>query len=491
MSDGSMNDFDCDVLVIGMGPTGDVLAGLAAQHGLSVIAIDREAEPFPLPRAAVFDDEIMRIFQMLGVAERIEPMCRVPDAYTFVNPEGQVLLDFKLGGVSPISGWRQSFLLHQPTVEGILRERLGTLGVDVRLRTALVSLEQDEAGVTARLAEGGIVRAHYAIGCDGGRSPVRDALGVGMFDYEFDEPWLVIDTIVEGDAALPLTCQQIADPKRPATYLAMSPPRYRWEFMMNPGETAESLTSAQKVRDLLAPWGCADRVIIERKAVYRFHGLVAHHWRVGRVLLAGDAAHQMPPFAGQGMCSGVRDAANLAWKLAAVVRGEATAALLDTYQSEREPHVRAIIETAIAMGRVVCLRDPAAAAERDAAMLARKAAGEQDVQMAYPDLSGGALTDSPGAGGLFPQPTLTDGRRLDDVLGQGAWLIGHGTMPEAGLIAVDLDAGDAAPFAPPLAEWLSRRRARAVLVRPDRHVFGTAADSATLATQWRRALGSG
>ena len=458
-----------------------------------MIALDRETEPFPLPRAAVFDDEIMRIFQMLGVAEEIEPLCRVPESYTFVNAAGQVLLDFKLGEISPISGWRQSFLLHQPTVEAILRQRLLSLGVDVRLRTAFESLIQDAAGVTVRLDSGDTIRARYAVGCDGGRSSVREVLDIGMFDYQFDEPWLVIDTIVEGPADLPLTCLQIADPQRPATYLAMSPPRYRWEFMMNPGETAESLTSPQNVRALLAPCGCEDRVEIERKAVYRFHGLVANQWRLGRVLLAGDAAHQMPPFAGQGMCSGVRDATNLAWKLAAVVHNRASEDLLDSYQIEREPHVRAIIETAIAMGRVVCLRDEAAAAERDAAMLARKAAGEQDVQMAYPDLAGGALTDSPGAGALFPQPVLADGRRLDDVLGSGPWLIGKGVVDTPGLTVVNLEADHAASFAAPLSAWLEHLGASVVLVRPDRHVFGTGkreSDAMGLVAQWQQTLGT-
>jgi 3-(3-hydroxy-phenyl)propionate hydroxylase len=243
--------------------------------------------------------------------------------------------------------------------------------------------------------------------------------------------------------------------------------------MLLPGENPSEIATDDSIRALLDPWKCFERLKIERRAVYRFHGLVARQWRSGRILLAGDAAHQMPPFAGQGMCAGVRDAVNLAWKLRAVVRGEAAPALLDTYQLEREPHVRAVIEIAIAMGRVVCLLDPAAAAGRNAQMLARKAAGERDIALAFPDLKGGLLTELPGAGTLFPQWVTTSGR-LDDVLGAGAWLIGSDAV--------------LAPFAGAVEKWLENHASAAVLVRPDRYVFG-AGSAAALADRWRAMLG--
>jgi len=214
---------------------------------------------------------------------------------------------------------------------------------------------------------------------------------------------------------------------------------------------------------------------VERKAVYRFHALVADRWRDGRVLLAGDAAHQMPPFAGQGMCSGIRDAANLAWKIAAIVRGEAEDSLLDSYQIEREPHVRAIIETAIAMGQIVCLLDEAAAAQRDAGMLARKASGAQDVSVTYPDLAGGYLTDTAFAGALFPQPVAADGARLDAILGRDPVLIARLPVVHdaVGVRMLDLAAPELRPFAAAIAAWLDAAGVEAVLIRPDRHVFGT------------------
>jgi 3-(3-hydroxy-phenyl)propionate hydroxylase len=479
-----MSGFDCDLLVVGLGPVGDVLAGLAKLHGLSVIAIDKEATIHPLPRAAVFDHEIMRIFQMLGVSQEIVRHCRVPDRYQFVTAGGEVLLDFELAEIRPESGWAESYALHQPAVEAVLQARVAALGVDVRRGVSFRSMTQDDDGVTATVdgpSGASELRARYLVGCDGARSPVRDAVGVALFDFGFDEPWLVLDTICKAPGDLPMTMTQICDPKRPVTYMPMAPPRFRWEFMIKPGETPSDMLEDAAIQALLAPWGCADRVQVERKAVYRFHALVAESWRQGRVLLAGDAAHQMPPFAGQGMCSGLRDACNLAWKLAMVVKGQADDAILDTYQAEREPHVRAIIQTAIAMGRTVCILDEAAAAARNAGMLAERAAGVQNISIRYPDLQGGLLTTTPAAGALFPQ-ALDGERRLDEALGLTPVLIGR-DLPrgdDAGIRRLELGDPALAPFADALGGWLEAHGAAAVLVRPDRHVFGTGEPDALL-----------
>jgi 3-(3-hydroxy-phenyl)propionate hydroxylase len=483
-----MSGFDCDLLVVGLGPVGDVLAGLAKLHGLSVIAIDREADIHPLPRAAVFDHEIMRIFQMLGIADEVRSHCRVPDRYEFVTADGEILLDFELADIRPESGWAESYALHQPAVEAALQARIIALGVDVRRGVSFQSMSQDGDGVTAAVdgATGAAqIRARYLVGCDGARSPVREAAGVTLFDFGFDEPWLVLDTICEEPGDLPKTLRQICDPKRPVTYMPMAAPRFRWEFMIKPGEAPADMLEPSAIHALLTPWGCADRVAVERKAVYRFHALVAKAWRRGRVLLAGDAAHQMPPFAGQGMCSGLRDACNLAWKLALVIKGEADAAVLDTYQTERDPHVRAIIETAIAMGRTVCILDEEAAAARNAGMLAQRAAGVQNISIRYPDLKHGLLTTTPGAGALFPQAISGD-QRFDQVLDLRPTLIGR-QLPAAsapGVRSLELDDPILSPFAASLESWLQTQdAAAAVLVRPDRHVFGTG-DPEALLQDW-------
>jgi len=467
-----------DVLVVGLGPVGDVLAGLLRLHGLSVIAVEKNVAPFPLPRAAVFDHEIMRVFQALGVAEEIAAVSRVSDSYQFVTAGGDILLDFQLDPAHPVSAWAESYAFHQPAVEAILRNRLVELGADIRLGVSVTDLAQDEHGVTAALSDGTSVRAKYLAGCDGAASRVREAVGAKLFDYGFDEPWLVLDTVLK-TGTMPLRMQQICDSRRPVTYMAMAAPRFRWEFMLKPGEDPAEMLGDAKIADLLAPWGCLNRVSIERKAVYRFHALVAAQWRVGRVLLAGDAAHQMPPFAGQGMCAGIRDAANLAWKLKLAVAGGID--LLDHYQTERAPHVREIIEMAVAMGRVVCVLDEQAAAARDAGMLARKAAGEKDISISYPPLKAGFLHPSPQAGVQFPQ-FLANGARLDDALGLEAVLLSAAPQ-SAGLAEMGLDDPRLAPFSAALKNWLHEHGAEAVLIRPDRYIFGTGT-AASLRAAW-------
>lgn len=471
-----MSGDNCDLLVVGLGPVGDVLSGLAQLHGLSIIAIDKQEQPYPLPRAAVFDHEVMRIFQMLGVEDEIAALCRVPERYEFVNGKGDLLLGFDIAPFVPESGWAESYALHQPAVEAVLVNRVAQLGADVRRGVRLVSFDQYEDGVRARVegADGPYdIGARFVVGCDGASSTVRERMDTPLFDYSFDEPWLVLDTICNVPGGLPLTLRQVCDPKRPFTYMPMSGRRFRWEFMIRPDEDPADLLDDRSIAELIAPWCTRDQVEIERKAIYRFHALVANEWRKGRVLIAGDAAHQMPPFAGQGMCSGIRDANNLAWKLATVLRGEADMSLLDTYQAEREPHVRSIIETAIAMGRTVCILDEDAAAARDAAMIAQRESGAQAISIRHPDLYGGMLTTTPQAGALFPQ-ALANGQRFDTLLDRRPAIIGRNLPARPDIIAAfDLDQPRLAPFAEEIDAWLAGQDA--VLIRPDRHVFGTGA----------------
>jgi 3-(3-hydroxy-phenyl)propionate hydroxylase len=233
------------------------------------------------------------------------------------------------------------------------------------------------------------------------------------------------------------------------------------------------------IERLLEPWNVKGAVTLERKAVYRFNARVAKQWRQSRALLAGDAAHQTPPFAGQGLCAGLRDASNLGWKLAAVVNGHAGDALLDSYQPEREPHVRATIERAIMMGRTVCVTDPKEAAARDARMLADRAAGKSPDRVTdYPPISAGCILEgAPGAGAYFPQ-FVAGALKLDDVLGPGAWLISRNATSDferdrtPPIKSVALDDDIIMPFRGQIADWLERHNAAAVLVRPDRYVFG-------------------
>lgn len=475
-------EFDCDVLIAGGGPTGVTLAVLLAQRGVRVIVAEKEAEIYPLPRAAHLDHETIRILQEAGVADAAIATSRTTPFYDFRNAAGDILLRFEGSDRIGAGGWPVGNMIHQPSIEAALRAKLAEYPcARLNSRWELRDFSDDGTSVTARLAtpEGErTVRAGYLVGADGARSPVREACAIGFEDLGFEEPWLVVDTIVEDYSRLPDRNLQICDPVRPTTCVLMGEGRHRWEFMIRPGETAEAISADAMVEALLEPWDVKGAVRLERKAVYTFRARIAEEWRKGRVLLAGDAAHQTPPFAGQGMCSGLRDSANLAWKLAAIINDGAPDSLLDSYQPEREPNLRATIEMAIMMGRTVCITDPTAAAMRDAQMIAARAAGQSpDGNVAYPPISSGMiLIGTPGAGSYFPQPLGENGERLDDVLGLGHWL----------LTRADLDQPRLAPFRAALGEWFDTHDVDAVLVRPDRYVYGTG-QADDLNKQWSAA----
>ncbi len=476
---------ETDVLIAGCGPVGETLACLLGKAGVKALVVERDHEVYRFPRAAHFDHEIMRIWQKLGIAEAVLPWTRHMYEYEFRNAASDVLLRFDQRGVEAPSGWAPSYMFHQPALEEALRKRVEDFPcVEVRLGTSLKSIDSNAAdGVTATISADGKdeqVRAKFLIGCDGGGSFTRRQIDGELFDYGFDEPWLVIDTVAKDEEGLPPFGIQSCDPKRPTTVMPMSPLRRRWEFMLKPDETPEAMLDDAKIAELLQPWTKPGQVELVRKAVYRFHGLVAKTWRNKSVLLAGDAAHQMPPFMGQGMCSGIRDADNLAWKLIAVLRGDANANLLDTYQQEREPHVRNTIESAIGMGRVVCVQDPQAAAMRDQGMTAARAAQTAPTPLpGLPGLAAGFLHQSKRAGEILPQTSqakLANGQRgkLDDLLTEGFVLLTKQAATDLPTNVKQFILGsDITDETGRLDKWLDEAGATAALVRPDRYVFGT------------------
>lgn len=492
-----------DVAVVGFGPTGATLAALLGQAGLKTWVGDKSHEVYDKPRAISMDHEILRVLQQLGIADAVRPHVEpfTPSEYRGVG--GRLIKRLTMVEPPYPLAWTPSNVFTQPPVEAALRACVaGMANVAVALGTEVVALAQDDghAALTVRDAAGATrsVKARYVVGCDGAWSGVREAAGITLEDLAFDEPWLVVDVLVNeaGLAKLPSTSVQYCNPERPCTFVIGPRNHRRWEISLRPGEDPRLAATPAKTWEYLAPWLTPADGSLWRQASYRFHALVAERWRAGRIFIAGDAAHQQPPFLGQGMCQGVRDAANLAWKLAAVcrgdVRGAAGQALLDSYGEERQAHVRALTTRIKAIGAVICERDPAKAHERDARLLAEAGGRVQDTprQDVMPRLEAGFIARTPHAanGTLFVQPWVRREAgacvRLDDLTGAGWRLVlAPGSAAPAALPAMPTLPGlqcvrlgtPGLEEAEGVAErWFHRHEAGAALVRPDHYVYGVA-----------------
>lgn len=505
------------VVVVGFGPSGAVAASLLGQHGILSLVIDKQREVYDKPRAIAIDHEILRILDNLGVAEAVLPHVAPFHASEHFGADGQLIRRIDTVPEPYPQGYVPTMVFTQPPVEAALRAHAQALpGVEVSLGTELVDLDAapDRVTLTLRGDDGTrrTVTADYVIACDGASSGVRERLGIRLTDLVFDEPWLVVDMLVD-DAALaklPQNSAQFCDPQRPTSFIIGPGNHRRWEIMLLPGEDPRVAQTPERVWELLARWLTPEDATLWRAASYRFHALVAERWRVGRVFIAGDAAHQQPPFIGQGMCQGVRDVANLVWKLARVLDGSSSEALLDSYEVERGAHVRELTTRIKAIGQVICERDPVAARARDARILAEGGGKPRTLtrQEIVPPLAAGFLADAadPARGRLFPQPWIetNQGRaRLDAVAGAGSRLVIEaalaGTLPEgllttaraAGLTVIAFGSSGAAPVAQAdvtvaecdgvVRDWFSACGRAAAIVRPDHYVFGTAGDGPALA----------
>ena len=484
-------------------------AALLGQAGLSVFVCDQLPGVYEIPRAIALDHEIMRVIQQLGLVDAVLPFTEPFTPSEWFGADGQLIRRMTMVAPPYPQGYTPSLVFTQPPVERLLRARVAQLPrVTVALGTAMTALVQDADGATLTLqAEGQAprtVRASWVIGCDGGSSTVRSQAGIALDDLGFDEPWLVVDVHVNarGLARLPRTSVQYCEPERPCT-MVIGPGRHRrWEISLKHGEDPRQVATPEGTWALLSRWLSPDEGTLWRQSSYRFHALVAQQWRAGRVFIAGDAAHMQPPFLGQGMCQGVRDVANLAWKLAAVLKGEvhggAAQALLDSYGSERSGHVRTLTGRLKAAGAIICERDADKARARDARLLADCQGVVQDTprQDVLPRLEAGRLAarDSSGRGMLFPQPRLAGGALMDLVLGTGWRLVGDGRLalpPAPGLAPLDL--GQTPEAEGVVAAWMARHGCHAALLRPDHCVYGTAADAADLTAllaDQRAALGA-
>ena len=487
-----------DVAICGFGPAGATAAALLGAQGLRVLVVDRATTVYDKPRAFAMDHEIMRVFQNIGLADAIQPHVAPFSASEHFGVDGQLIRRLTMVEPPYPLGWIPSMVFRQPPFEAALREKVrATPGVTVSLGEELVSFDQDEHQVTLVLACDGATRtvtARTLIGCDGASSTVRRLLDIEYEDLDFDEPWLVVDVgvNVQGAAKLPKTSAQFCEPSRPTTFLIGVGEHRRWEIMLLPGETPEQFESDAAVWKLLSRWLTPADGTLWRRTSYRFHALVASRWRDRRVFLAGDAAHQQPPFLGQGMCQGIRDVANLSWKLAAVLKGEASDALLDTYGAERSAHVRRLTITIKHIGRNICERDEVKARQRDADLIAQAGGEVKSVprQDLIPSLDTGLLSLNPHAanGTLFPQPRVRHQGRsvlLDNMTGHGVRLMLGAECDATTVAALPGVKRSGARVVQPgaagcteedgiVADWFARHHAIAALVRPDHYVYGVA-----------------
>lgn len=502
-----------DVAIVGYGPVGQSLAILLGERGYNVAVFDRWPALYPLPRAVFHDHEIRRMFHAMGLGEEVEKISQPSSKYQWFNADWKTLVEIDWSAES-ISDGPVGYLFNQPSLEALLDRKAKTLpSVNVQQGWEATELQQfsDHCKLSLRkgkmdgaswipTGENQTIHAKYVIGADGANSFVRRSQNIAFEDLGFQEDWLVIDLKPNDGVKLDVPdIGQWCNPARPTTMVPGGPGYRRWEFMRLPHENIEELQRPEKVWELLSPWVTPDQATLIRFAVYKFRSLIAENWHAGRVVLAGDAAHQMPPFMGQGMCSGLRDAWNLAWRFDLILKGISSAELLQGYTPERRPQVRAVIDASIAMGRVVCTSDPDEAAKRDAAYLS----GQVAPLPPFPGLSDGLIcreeqSPSYGAAGLLSVhgQVSNDGEemRYDDALANGFHVIAIDADPEQHLDAASLGAlaeigGQTIGITTDerLAKngrilldvsgkykrFFDEHGVTAVLVRPDYYVYGT------------------
>ena len=488
------------VVIVGAGPTGLTAATLLGQYGVECLVLDRWESVYPQPRAVHLDDEIYRVLARMGVAEQFAAITRPCHGLRLLDRDMRVLAEFRRGTATGRHGYPEANMFDQPVLEAILRANLDRHEtVTVRGNSEVTGIDQDGAGrvrveVTDRVTgRSDSILAEYVLGCDGANSLTRATIGACLQDLHLEQRWLVVDVATDADLAEWEGVHQLCNPHRAGTYMRVGPTRYRWEFRLRPGESVDDYRDPARLHPLISPWTRdipVERLRLVRLAEYTFRARLADRWRDGRVFLLGDAAHLTPPFIGQGMGAGMRDAANLAWKLAGVLDGTLPERVLDTYQAERKPHAHALIRLATFVGMAMTeggelgnlLRRLVAPRLRLVPRVSRLVLSSET-----PALRGGELVVRPRlrrslAGRLCPNAALEDGRRLDDLAGgRFAVVATAGGSPEQraeiegrGGVLVSARPGN------PLHRWLRRGHATAAIVRPDGTVLRAGPDLSAL-----------
>lgn len=480
-----------DVIIVGFGPVSAVLALNLARKGHQVQIFERWTERYPLPRAICIDHEMRRMLLTLGLEQKLESIIQPGEIYKWVNADWKELITFDWARES-ISGGAEVNFIHQPSFEKLVENELKNYpNVDVRLGYEVLQIEQDaeQAKVVAKNIETDqtdTFSARFVVGADGANSIVRQSMDATWFDKGFQADWLVVDIIPDENVRnnIPQHATQHCNPERPTTIApaGIFEGKYlrRWEFMRLPHESVADLENEEKVWELLKPWVTPEQATLIRFKLYNFKSLISQKWRQNRVLIAGDAAHVMPPFMGQGMCAGFRDTLNLAWKISGVLKGQYKDEILDSYFVERSPHVNDVIELSMFLGKVICVPDPVEAQQRDQAFFD----GVVPPPPSFPDLTQGILASNPQfnpqqiAGKLSPHSNLQCGatqKRLDDLIAGKFALLTLGQAPTASIpdlqviSLVDEQSKDVQQL---ISQFMQQHNIQAMLVRPDFYIFG-------------------
>ena len=468
-----MKEFD--VTIVGLGPAGGTLANLLAMHGFSILILDREKNFYPLPRAVHFDDEIMRVFQTIGITKDFLKHTIINKGTKFVNSKDKVILDWPRPKKITDNGWYPSYRFHQPDLEKKLRKKLKNykkVSIEQNSEVKKIINSKNKVDITyANISNHKeyIVRSKYLVGCDGANSITRKQMKTTMDNLGFTQRWAVVDLILKKKKNnLPDRTIQYSNPKQPATYCRNVGKRRRWEFAIKKNHSDKKVLSESYIWNFLKPWLKKSEAIIERKTIYTFESAIARKWRKGRVFIAGDAAHLMPPFMGQGMCAGIRDASNLAWKIANCLRNKFNETLLNTYQSERSLNVKEYIETTMRMGEFVNAVESIQITDN----IRSDNKGIKSMQSIKPRLGKGLgnLKDK-NRGKTFPQFKLKNNKTLDNNFSKkGMIVLSSDINPKTSKYYSILKAKNFSN----VSRYLKNIKSKAILVRPDRFILASA-----------------
>lgn len=499
-----------DVIIAGGGPTGVMAANILGKYGLKTIVFDKLKDIYPNPRAAVIDDDIARIIQFAGLEEEILKLSTVSKGYKFLNQQRTPMFGFKRVEGNTSNGYPTTLVIRQPLIEEVLRSGLKqNENVTMFSNHEVLDVEEHNDLVTVKVKdlaakEEKTFQAKYVIAADGARSKIRECLGIEREDMNFNHPWLIVDIKAPKELNLPNINQQFCHPSRAATCIYLGNDMYRWEIALHEYETQSTYKTDESIKELLSNWMNTEDITVDRKIIYVFRSLLAKQGRKGRIFLAGDSAHQMPPFLGQGLSSGIRDVMNICWKIAHILKYDFSESILDSYEEERLPHVEKIMRHAVLLGEIIQTNNQEIADFRDrlfnylnsipnvkeALNNLAKAASPIGIGFHHPTIKSDETT-------LFPQTTVTlaDGTQAksDNVIGNRFAMVVSANVSENKLDALKqklaalhltdfieclqvvtqqpVKAGQILEGTPHFSEWFEKNDVDVAIVRPDRYVY--------------------